>query len=117
MSILEVQAERLASARKLESASTACVLKGPGTIIASEGRAVVTRAGNPGMATAGSGDVLSGMIGTLLAQGLTPLEAGALGAYLHARAGDLAAAELTEICLTAKDLPAYLPSAVKELLG
>lgn len=117
VSIKDVQADRLASAQKLESVSTACVLKGPGTIIASGGRVVVTRAGNPGMATAGSGDVLSGMIGTLLAQGLGPLEAGALGAYLHARAGDLAAADLTEICLTAKDLPAYVPAAVKELLG
>jgi NAD(P)H-hydrate epimerase len=69
------------------------------------------------MATAGSGDVLSGMTGTLLAQGLDPLEAGALGAFVHARAGDLAADDLTQVCLTAKDLPAYVPAAVREILG
>lgn len=117
ISVQEVQADRLGSARKLEGCSLACVLKGSGTIIASGGRAVITLAGNPGMATAGSGDVLSGMIGTLLAQGVAPLEAGALGAYVHARAGDLAAAELTEVCLTANDLPVFLPPAVRELLG
>lgn len=113
----EVQADRIGSARGITGASLACVLKGAGTIIASADRAVITLAGNPGMATAGSGDVLSGIIGTLLAQGLSPLEAGALGAYVHARAGDLAAQELTEVCLTAKDLPAYLPAAVREMLG
>jgi len=113
----EVQADRTGSVRRLVGDALACVLKGPGTLIASGGRTVITLAGNPGMATAGSGDVLSGMIGTLLAQGLSPLEAGALGAYVHARAGDLAAAELTEVCLTAKDLPAYMPAAVRELIG
>ena len=78
-------------------------------------RAAVTRSGNPGMATAGTGDVLAGMLGTLLAQGLEPYEAGVLGSYLHGRAGDLAAAKLTETCLVASDLPAYLPAAVREL--
>jgi len=116
-SVHEIQEDRPVSARQLSGDSLACVLKGAGTLIASAGRQVITLAGNPGMATAGTGDVLSGMIGTLLAQGLSPLEAGALGAYVHARAGDLAADELTEVCLTAKDLPTYLPAAVRELLG
>jgi NAD(P)H-hydrate epimerase len=94
-----------------------CVLKGARTIVAGARRAAVTRAGNPGMATAGTGDVLAGMLGTLLAQGLEPYEAGVLGAYLHGRAGDLAAADLTETCLVAGDLPTYLPAAVRELTG
>ena len=53
----------------------------------------------------------------LLAQGLSPLDAGALGAYLHGRAGEAAAAELTPVCVTAEDVPEYLPVAVAELLG
>lgn len=117
ISTAEVQDDRRAAAARIAGCQLACVLKGARTIVSAEGRSVVTLAGNPGMATAGSGDVLAGMIGTLLAQGLTPLEAGALGAYVHGRAGDLASAELTEVCLTAKDLPSYIPAAVKEILG
>ncbi len=117
VSTLEVQDDRVSAAGRIAGCRLACVLKGARTIVTGGGRAVVTLAGNAGMATAGSGDVLSGMIGTLLAQGLDPLEAGALGAYVHARAGDLAAGELTQVCLTAKDLPAYVPAAVKEILG
>jgi len=111
----DVQANRPAAARCLVGARQVCVLKGARTIVAGARRAAVTRAGNPGMATAGTGDVLAGMLGTLLAQGLEPYEAGVLGAYLHGRAGDLAAAELTGTCLVASDLPAYLPAAVREL--
>lgn len=117
ISATEVQADRVAAASRVVGCNLACVLKGARTVVASASRSAVTLAGNAGMATAGSGDVLAGMIGTLLAQGLDPFEAGALGAFVHARAGDLAAAELTEICLTAKDLPAYVPAAVKEILG
>ncbi|TDB39439.1 MAG: NAD(P)H-hydrate dehydratase [Actinobacteria bacterium] len=113
----EVQADRVSAAGRVAGCRLACVLKGARTIVSAGGRTVVTLAGNPGMATAGSGDVLAGMIGTLLAQGLDSLEAGALGAFVHSRAGDLAAEELTEICLTAKDLPAYVPAAVREILG
>jgi NAD(P)H-hydrate epimerase len=113
----DVQANRPAAARCLVGARRVCVLKGARTIVAGARRAAVTRAGNPGMATAGTGDVLAGMLGTLLAQGLEPYEAGVLGAYLHGRAGDLAAADLTETCLVAGDLPTYLPAAVRELTG
>lgn len=117
MSVGEVQEDRISSARRLAGGQLACVLKGARTVIAGEGRAAVTLAGNPGMATAGTGDVLAGMVGTLLAQGLGPFEAGALAAYIHGRAGDLAAYDLTEVCLTAKDLPSYVPRAVRELLA
>ncbi|MHB8965648.1 MAG: NAD(P)H-hydrate dehydratase [Coriobacteriia bacterium] len=116
-SVGEVQEDRIASARRLGGEQLACVLKGARTVIAGQGRSAVTLAGNPGMATAGTGDVLAGMVGTLLAQGLGPFDAGALAAYIHGRAGDLAAYDLTEICLTAKDLPSYVPRAVRELLA
>jgi NAD(P)H-hydrate repair Nnr-like enzyme with NAD(P)H-hydrate dehydratase domain len=77
---------------------------------------VIVAAGTPALATAGTGDVLAGVVGTLLAQGLAPLDAGALGAYLHARAGEEAAAQLTPICVTAEDVPDHLPHAVAGLL-
>lgn len=111
----DVQANRPAAARSLAAARRVCVLKGARTVVAGARRAAVTCAGNPGMATAGTGDVLAGMVGTLAAQGVEPYEAGVLGAYLHGRAGDLAAAAFTETCLVASDLPTYLPAAVREL--
>ncbi|MDI6843591.1 MAG: NAD(P)H-hydrate dehydratase [Anaerosomatales bacterium] len=117
VSTAEVQADRIRAALVAAGPRCACVLKGARTIVACGDRAVITMAGNPGMATAGMGDVLAGMTGTLLAQRLGPFEAAALAAYVHARAGDLAAAELTEVCLTSKDLPAFLPAAVRELLA
>lgn len=113
----EIQADRLSYAARLSGPRFACVLKGAHTVIAGRGRRIVNLSGGPALATAGTGDVLAGMVGALLAQGLEPLEAGALAAHLHGRAGDLAAATLTEICVIAEDVPAYLPAAVAELLG
>lgn len=113
----EVQRDRIGAARAAAGERCACVLKGARTVVSCGERTVITLAGNPGMATAGMGDVLAGMAGTLLAQGLEPLDAAALAAYLHARAGDLAAQELTFVCLTSKDLPSYLPAAVRGLLA
>lgn len=111
-----IQADRVASSAKLAAKNTAVVLKGAGTVISGSGQQVVNTSGTPALATAGSGDVLSGIIGALLAQGLTPFDAGALGAYLHGRAGQAAAAALTPVCVTAEDLPDFLPAAVAELL-
>ena len=71
--------------------------------------------GNPGMATAGSGDVLTGILTSLLAQGYLPSEAVVLGVYLHGLAGDLAAEELGEECMLASDIINYLPKAFKKL--
>ncbi len=113
----QVQADRIGYGRELSGPRLACVLKGARTLVSGRGRQVVTVAGNPGLATAGTGDVLAGMIGALLAQGLEPLEAGALGAYLHARAGDHASADLTALSVLAEDIPAYLPGAIRELDG
>lgn len=116
MSAAQVQEDRLASVRALSGPRLVCLLKGARTLVASGERLCVTLAGNPGMATAGMGDVLTGMIGTLLAQGVEPYHAAALGAYLHARAGDLAAAELTAVCLGSTDIVRFLPAAVRGLL-
>lgn len=66
------------------------VLKGAPTIISSRKHTYINTSGNPGMATAGSGDVLTGLIAGLLSQGLDPLKAAALGVYVHGKAGDLA---------------------------
>ena len=66
--------------------------------------------------TGGSGDVLSGIIGAWLAQGMEPARAAAFGVYLHGLAGDLAAAELSEYAMSATDIIKYLPAAYKRLL-
>src|SRR3989338_2081425 len=90
------------------------VLKGYKTIIASpKKKAYVNTTGNPGMATAGSGDVLSGMIAALLGQGLSSFEAAKTGAYLHGLAGDLAAREKTQAGMIASDIIDKIPEAIK----
>ena len=80
------------------------LLKGHRTVITDGKTFYVNRTGNPGMATGGSGDVLAGMIVSLLGQGVAPLEAAALGAYLHGAAGDLCARELGECGLLPSDM-------------
>ena len=90
------------------------VLKGQGTVVTDGERVYTNRTGNPGMATAGSGDVLTGVIAAWLAQGLGPFEAAQLGVYLHGLAGDLAAKAVGEVSLTAEDLLEYLPDAVRK---
>jgi NAD(P)H-hydrate epimerase len=87
------------------------VLKGQGTVVTDGGRLFVNPTGNPGMATGGSGDVLTGLLGALLAQGLEPFAAAQLGVYLHGLAGDLARDQLGEASLIASDLLTYLPYA------
>lgn len=91
------------------------VLKGHRTLI-SDGKALFENStGNPGMATAGSGDVLAGIIAGLMAQRVEGLAAARLGVYIHGLAGDLAAKDKTEICLIASDIIEYLPKAVKKI--
>lgn len=89
-SVAQVQADRPAAVRALaERYHCAALLKGAGTLIASpEGRLALCDRGHPAMASAGLGDVLAGVAGALLAQGLTPFEAGCLAAWLHASAGE-----------------------------
>ena len=91
------------------------LLKGAGTIVADESRLYRNSTGNPGMATGGSGDVLTGVVAALVGLGLTGYEAAALGAFVHGRAGDLAAEVLGQTSLSATDLLDYLPPAFREL--
>lgn len=90
------------------------VLKGGPTFILNGNNSIqVNPTGDPGMATAGSGDVLTGVIASLLAQGLGTAEAASLGAYLHGISGEIAADALTSYCMTASDIIAYLPDAFR----
>jgi NAD(P)H-hydrate epimerase len=91
------------------------LLKGHRTVITDGQRSVHNRTGNPGMATGGSGDVLTGIISALIGQGLAPFEAARLGAHVHGLAGDLAAAKLGAISMIASDLVAQLPAAFLSL--
>jgi NAD(P)H-hydrate epimerase len=115
--IAEVQANRLAAAQEAARTYKAVVvLKGAHTVIAEpEGTLYINPTGNPGMATAGSGDVLSGMIGTLLGQGYAPSVAAQVAVYIHGLAGDMAAAVLGERSLIAGDLVETLPHAFHQL--
>ncbi len=89
------------------------VLKGAGTIVTDGERIHINRTGNAGMATGGSGDVLTGVIAGLIAQGMTRFDAAVLGVHLHGRAGDLAAKELGMVSMIASDLLEYLPRAFR----
>jgi ADP-dependent NAD(P)H-hydrate dehydratase / NAD(P)H-hydrate epimerase len=117
ISTAEVQGDRIAAARRAAvEAEAVVVLKGHRTLVATPGGEVhVNATGNPGMATGGTGDVLTGLIAGLLAQGLGALDAARLGVYLHGLAGDLAAARTGEAALAAGDLLTYLPAAFLEL--
>ena len=91
------------------------VLKGPGTVVAApDGRYAVNTTGNDGMAKGGSGDVLAGMIVSLLGQGMDAFDACCAAVYLHGRAGDLAAAEKGKRGMTPTDLLEQIPYALKE---
>ena len=104
-----VQADRPAAARRIaEMTGTVVVLKGAGTIITDGKRTAVCCDGNNGMAKAGSGDVLAGIISALAAQGMEPYDAACAGVMLHAAAGDLAAEELGQRYMLPQDLIAAL---------
>jgi NAD(P)H-hydrate epimerase len=93
-------------------------LKGAPTVVATpDGHASVNPTGNSGLATAGSGDVLSGIIAGFLAQGLTPFDAARLGVYVHGLAADIMAGEIGEHGLVAGDLLQMIPGVIKNLLA
>lgn len=92
------------------------LLKGPGTLITDGDILYENTTGSDAIATPGSGDVLGGLIAGLTAQGAPLLEAAAAGAYLHGRAGDLAAEALTPYCVIASDILTYLPGAFRSVL-
>ena len=116
-SIEEIQAHRIEIARTFaQNHGIILVLKGSRTVVATPGGEVYLNInGNPGMATAGSGDVLCGIITGLIAQGLKPQEAAVAGVYIHGRSGDLAAERLGERGLVAVDLIQYLPEVLKAM--
>jgi len=111
----EVQAHRETTAAWLAKA-TGCVvvLKGHGSVVTDGERIEINRTGNPGMATAGAGDVLTGMIAALIGQGLGLFDAARLGAHLHGLAGDIAAERLGQVSLTASDILEAIPDAMKQ---
>jgi hydroxyethylthiazole kinase-like uncharacterized protein yjeF len=89
------------------------VLKGHRTVVAHpDNTSYINSTGNPSLATAGTGDVLAGVIGGLLAQGIEPSAAAEAGVYLHGLAGDLAAVEFTQAGLIASDVIDFLPKAL-----
>jgi NAD(P)H-hydrate epimerase len=111
--VAEIQAERAlrAAAFAGRSEGLVVVLKGAGTVVTDGRRYYVNRTGNPGMATAGAGDVLAGVIGALLGQRLPAFEAAQLGVFIHGLAGDVARDQNGEIGLIAGDIVDALPDA------
>lgn len=117
LKVEEVQEDRIAMARMASTRLGATiVLKGAGTVVATPGRPLaINMTGNPGMASGGSGDVLAGILAGLMAQGIEPFEASCAAVWLHGRAGDLAAAEKAQACITAMDLIEKLPDAFRDI--
>ena len=111
--------ERLtAASRAAARFAQVIVLKGPRTVAAAaEGRAAVAPFANPALATAGSGDVLAGVIGALLAQGVAPFDAACLGVWLHGRAGERLSERFGDAGVAATDLPVEVALARHELGG
>jgi ADP-dependent NAD(P)H-hydrate dehydratase len=100
------QATRLA-----QQTGTVVVLKGAGTVVTDGERIYINKTGNPGMATAGSGDVLTGVITAIVGQGLSDLDAAILGVYVHGLAGDIAAERVGQLSLIATDIAQALGDA------
>jgi NAD(P)H-hydrate epimerase len=113
----EIQSDRLTACERLiESFGATCVLKGSGTLVAQQGTTpVLNPTGNPGMASAGMGDVLSGIIAAMLGQGLTPFEAAKSAVFLHGLCADYCCTEQDQTGLIASDIINQIPVAVKRL--
>jgi len=117
LTIREIEADRPGVAQQTaEKWRQVVILKGAYTVIANpEGRVVINPFANPGLATAGSSDVLAGAIVGFLAQGLAPFDAAVVGAYIHGLAGELVRKELGEAGMVAGDLLPVLPKVIKLL--
>jgi hydroxyethylthiazole kinase-like uncharacterized protein yjeF len=117
VTIADIELDRIGWARRAsEDTGLNVILKGYLSVIAGPGKPTfLNPTGNPGMATAGSGDVLSGIVLALLAAGLEPFEAALAGAYVHGLAGDAAAAELGERSVVAGDIMDFIPDAFDEI--
>jgi hydroxyethylthiazole kinase-like uncharacterized protein yjeF len=114
-----VQMDRLGIAKRAATNwNKTIVLKGAYTVVAAaDGRTRTYPVANPGLASAGTGDVLSGVIAGLLAQGLPLFDAASLGVFLHGEAGDMASSQLGDTGLLASDLLPLLPLVIKRLKG
>ncbi|MCA8958609.1 MAG: NAD(P)H-hydrate dehydratase, partial [Planctomycetes bacterium] len=109
-----VQQDRRGAAAELARRSgQVVVLKGHRTLVCDGARVFENRTGNDGLATAGAGDVLAGLLGALLAQGVEPFDAACLAVHLHGRAGDLVAERLSRAGLTAEDLPLAIAEVMR----
>ena len=113
----EIQKDRLAAARyTAQETGAVVVLKGAATVIAApDGREAVNSSGNPGLASGGSGDVLTGLIGALLAQGYEAFVAACLGVFLHGLAADILAQRKGPYGYLAKEVAENIPAALKEI--
>ena len=108
----QMPSERQQQAGQLaQQTKTIVVLKGVGTVVTDGQKVYINKTGNPGMATAGSGDVLTGVITALMGQGLTDFDAAVLGVYIHGLAGDIAAEKTGQVSLMATDIIESLPVA------
>ena len=118
ISTAKVQKDRIGIAQKFSKKhGVVLVLKGHRTVIATpSGEVYINSTGNPGMATAGMGDVLTGIIASLIGQGMSPEKAAIAGVFLHGRAGDHVAKRLGDRGLLATDVIEEIPLAIKELL-
>jgi ADP-dependent NAD(P)H-hydrate dehydratase len=115
-SVQEVLAERESLAIDFaRRTGVVLLLKGSGTLVTDSRRLYRNSTGNPGMATGGSGDVLTGIIAALIGQGLAAFDATVLGAWVHGRAGDLATAKVGQVGLTSADLADTVSAAFKEI--
>jgi ADP-dependent NAD(P)H-hydrate dehydratase len=106
---------RETATRMASTAGAVVALKGAGTVVADANRIYVNTTGNPGMATAGSGDVLTGIIAALMGQGMDNFDSTVLGVYVHGLAGDIAADRLGQISIMATDIIDALPDAFKKM--
>ena len=110
-----IPADRTAQAQTLAKACNCTViLKGAGTVVTDGEKFYVNTTGNPGMATAGSGDVLTGIIAAFIAQGMTDIHAAIAATYTHGLAGDIAAEETCQVSLIATDIIASLGKTFKQ---
>ena len=112
-----VNSNRLAISTELSKKTGAIVLlKGPGTILASQNEILVSNKSVPSLATAGTGDILSGLIGGFLAQGISPIHAASIAISMHAKSGLLAQNKIGSISTKASDILNYLPGVINQII-
>ncbi|RMF72377.1 MAG: NAD(P)H-hydrate dehydratase [Planctomycetota bacterium] len=107
---------RVAHEYAIRSGATV-VLKGHRTVVCTSDRAYINTTGNPGMATGGMGDVLTGLIAALLGQGLEPFDAGRLAAHVHGAAADLCARRVGPVGYLARDVAEHIPPALAQVIS